>query len=336
VTSPETAAQAASGTPADKPLPRKLRHKQWSGAMLGLLIGVGGLVAGRLGHLYPHFDVFAQLGAQFVAMVIAFSIALFMVRYKGLIGVVLTTAMLIAYGAWPHLASAHLQQGPYILSAGERVLRVAHFNTYTNNGNSQAIANEVLRLDADVATLIEMNDAKKKAVLTLLKARYPHNFDCTGVDYCDMVIVSKYPIMSAGGMSLWEGPPIIKAVLGGEMTGVTVVGVHTTRFPFSNAQLSQIRALVKKLDEMPGKLVVIGDFNATPFSRITQTLEQGASLMRVTELPTWPTLIALPQLAIDHAFISRDFRVVGNQQIGEAAGSDHYPIVLTLAFKPAP
>jgi endonuclease/exonuclease/phosphatase family metal-dependent hydrolase len=65
-------------------------------------------------------------------------------------------------------------------------------------------------------------------------------------------------------------------------------------------------------------------------------LEQGANVKRLTELPTWPTHINLPQLAIDHIFATKNFHVVGKQQIGESVGSDHYPIVMTLALKRSP
>jgi endonuclease/exonuclease/phosphatase (EEP) superfamily protein YafD len=332
----EPLAQTQHNEGTAKPPIKKVRHRQWSGAILGLLIGIVGLAAGRLGQLYPHFDVFSQFGMQFVAMAVGFSVALFMARYKALIGVVLTVSAVVAYGAWPHLVSARLQQGPFMVSDGEVLLKVAHFNSYKNNAKYQVIADEVLRLDADVVTLVEVDSAKKKGLLPLLRARYPHIYDCAGIDFCNMAIVSKYPITSAGGSGVWEGAPHLYVALGGKMKGITIFGVHMTRFPYSNAQIAQARALAKTLDETSGRLIVLGDFNATPFSRVTRTIEQGAALMRVTELPTWPTTVHLPQLAIDHAFVSKDFRVAGNQQIGEAAGSDHYPILLTLAFKPTP
>jgi len=51
---------------------------------------------------------------------------------------------------------------------------------------------------------------------------------------------------------------------------------------------------------------------------------------RLTELPTWPSAVELPQLAIDHIFATQGIRVLAKQQIGKPAGSDHYPIVMTL------
>jgi endonuclease/exonuclease/phosphatase (EEP) superfamily protein YafD len=314
----------------------KLRHRQWGAAMLFLLVSVGGLIGGRLGHLYPVFDVFAQFGMQFMAMALAFSLALLMPRYKAIFGVALTCALLAAYGAWPHLVSSQLQNGPFQLAPGERTLRIAHFNTLERNKSNAAVAAEILRLDPDVADLVEMSDDKKLAILPVLKTKYPYIFDCAGITYCDMAIASKYPIASADGNGTWIGAPYVRVTLGGDMAGITVVGVHTTRFPHSRSQLRQVRELSKRLENYPGDMIVMGDFNATPFSRVTTAFEDSANLMRLTELPTWPTYIDLPQLAIDHIFASKSFRVVGNQQIGEAAGSDHFPILMTLAIKRTP
>ena len=323
----------AGNTVAKRNVPR---HREWGSAWFFMLIGVGGLAAGRLGHLYPHFDVFSQFGAQFVALVAAFAVSLFFARFKTLIGLAIWCGLLAAYSAWPHIVSAKLQQGPYPLQKGELSLRVAHFNTFKNNDDYGAIVTEVKRLDADVIVLVEMSQKKKNAVVPALASLYPHVYDCKGGRYCDMAILSKITIDSADGMGEWVGPPYIRANLGGAYRGVTVYGVHTTRFPHSRAQLTQARELVKLLETSPGHEIVVGDFNATPFSRITKIVEEGAALMRLTELPTWPAQHQMPQLAIDHAFAATHFRVVANQQIGNAAGSDHYPIMLTLAFKPVP
>ncbi len=329
-------AQDVSLDQTQNPATRKPRHRQWGAAVFLLLVSIAGLIGGRLGHLYPLFDVFAQFGMQFIALAVGCSLAMFLVRYKAIFGIGLTIALLAAYGAWPQVVSAKLQQPPYPLAAGEKVLRVAHFNTYKNNFDFAAIVAEVLRLDADVVSLVEMSDEKKRSVLTTLKAKYPFTYDCKGVFFCELAVISKYPIIETDANANWAGAPHIRATLGGAMAGVTVVAVHTTRFPHSRWQLLQVKELGKKLETISGELVIMGDFNATPFSRITASMEQGANVVRLTELPTWPSFIQLPQLAIDHIFASKGFRVVGNQQIGNSAGSDHYPILMTLALKREP
>lgn len=313
--------------------PKKPRHRQWSGVVVGLLFGIGGLTAGRLGQLYPHFDVFSQFGLQFLAICVAFICAIFFSRFKTLVGIVLTIALLALYSAWPHMVSNELQDRNFKLATGEQPLRLAHFNTFKNNKDYAAIVAEVLRLDADVVGLLEMSTEKKNAILPKLLEKYPYQSDCLQKQYCDQAIVSKIPFGLTAAQSLWDGPPYVMIKLGSNFSDVSIYSVHTTRFPHSRAQLKQITALTKLLENEPGQKIVMGDFNATVFSRVLSTLEKGAGLQRITDLPTWPAQYQMPQLAIDHIFISDGFRVVGNQQIGASAGSDHFPIIATVALR---
>ena len=318
---------------ADFATPTRRKHRQWGGAFLGLLFGMAGLTLGRLGQLYPAFDVFAQFSAQLIFVVFAFAFATFMPKYKALIGIVLFIMMCVAYGAWPIYFSGDVTKGPFPMAAGERAIRVAHFNTYIRNTDLAATAREIERLDADVVTLVEFDGSKRPVLQNLLRS-YPFQYICDDVPYCHLAIVSKHPILAVSAKGLWDGPAFINAKLGGAMQGLTVYGVHTTRFPRSRAQLRQIRAMVRHLEGQTGDMIVMGDFNATPFSRITTTLEQGAGLSRVTHMPTWPSTYGLPQLAIDHVFVSPNIRVLADQQVGNPSGSDHFPIVMTLGYTP--
>jgi endonuclease/exonuclease/phosphatase (EEP) superfamily protein YafD len=317
--------------PEPKP-PR--RHSEWGGTLIGLLGGLGGLLAGRLGQLWPAFDVFAQFGAQFLFGTFAFVIATFMPRRKAFYGILLTGLFCLSYGLWPHYLSSQLQKGPYVLADGEKVLRVGHFNMHVDNGNVRDIEDEILRLSPDVITLIEFFE-NKQALLPNLSAAYPYQFDCSGIPACHMAILSKYPLANAEAKTMWVGPPMLRATLAaGPAEGVTVVGVHTTRFPHSRAQLRQASGLVEHLEGLSGDVIMMGDFNATPYSRVTSTIEEGLNLTRLTHLPTWPAHVDIPQLAIDHIFASANFRILAEQQIGKPSGSDHYPILMTLGFTP--
>jgi endonuclease/exonuclease/phosphatase (EEP) superfamily protein YafD len=84
---------------------------------------------------------------------------------------------------------------------------------------------------------------------------------------------------------------------------------------------------------MRGKVVVLGDFNATPFSRILAMIVHKSDLRRITSLPSWPTYAELPQLAIDHIFLSRDVRVLQQPRIGRPSGSDHYPLTAVIGVE---
>jgi endonuclease/exonuclease/phosphatase (EEP) superfamily protein YafD len=92
---------------------------------------------------------------------------------------------------------------------------------------------------------------------------------------------------------------------------------------------SQIEALTALVNEESGPTVVLGDFNATPFSLILKRFERGTGLRRLTALASWPSHVQLPQVAIDHIFVSPDIEASA-VRLGAAGGSDHYPVIADL------
>lgn len=296
---------------------------------LGLALGILGLIASRLGHLWIAFDVFAQFTLQFAVLTAAFLIGRLMPRARLFVAFLLIAAGLVAIGAWPHVASDR----PRVLAAlepGERQLKVATFNSRYDNPQVDAVKAEIARIDADIITLIEFGPSKRR-LLKELESQYPYRSECFAADNCYMAILSKLPMQSLGGRTGWKGPPLLMARLGPEAGNLLVMAVHTIRFPHSRAQFNQIKGLVELISTLPGRKLVMGDFNATPFSRITQTIERNTGMVRLTALPTWPTNLQLPQVAIDHIFASPDIRQLESEQIGEPAGSDHYPVSLKIA-----
>lgn len=321
--------------PPEPKTPKRRKHRDRSGAAIGLLLGLIGLFCARLGHIWIGFDIFAQFSVQFLFLVIACALGLASPRLKSLVAAVILTVLVAGYSAWPHYVSANAVAKLSPLEPSERALKVASFNTYFNNQDFAAIAHEVLRLDADVMTLIEF-ESDRQPVLDQLRSRYPYQVTCWNVNGCDFAIVSKTPLSDVTGNRYWDGPAIITAKLGPEYGGVTIVGVHTSRFPHQRSQLKQVMALINYIETVPGQIILMGDFNATPFSRITQTIVDGLDYKRLTYLPTWSATYGLPQLAIDHIFVSHKIRALSQQQIGEYAGSDHFPITMTLAVPTAP
>jgi endonuclease/exonuclease/phosphatase (EEP) superfamily protein YafD len=314
-----------------EPPPKKKRRRFSFATALLLLIGLGGLIASRLGNLWPEFDVFAQFTVQFACVTIAAALAMLLPRFKFLAALVLLIAMIVGYGAWPLIVSGGLPQQMAAVNANERLLSISSFNTHAENKNPESIEASIRKLNTDVVVLLEV-EKSRLLMLENLRKDWPFQYPCHSVDeHCKMAIISRTPLYDTSAQTLWEGPPNIKASLGPEFGGVTIVGVHTTRFPHSRAQLKQVRALVKSLEQFTGPIIVAGDFNATPYSRVITTMAEGSGLVRHTNLPTWPAWLQIPQLAIDHIFASSTLRPLGKQIIGDAAGSDHFPVSMTFA-----
>ena len=301
---------------------------------LGLFLGLGGLIGSRLGLLWIAFDVFSQFTLQFAVIAAAFFIGLLLPRARLLGAFLVIIIGLLGVGTWPHLAS-RVPMTLGVALPGERVLKVASFNTFWDNEQVGAVQAEILRLDADVISLIEMGP-KKQRIIAAVKHRYPYHTDCYDLEYCNFVILSKLPITQSAARALWDGPPFIRAKLGPEAGGLTILGVHTIRFPHSRAQFRQITELGKLIEQLPGRKLVMGDFNATPYSRIMRSLEDRANLRRLTSLPSWPSHAGLPQIAIDHILVSPGIKIVESERIGEPAGSDHFPVSLRIAVPVSP
>jgi endonuclease/exonuclease/phosphatase (EEP) superfamily protein YafD len=306
---------------------KRKRHRQWSGAALGVLAGLFGLFMARLGHLWVGFDVFSQFSLQAVFLTLAMAAGLALPRFKSLAGVVFFVVAVVGYSLWPQIAASNVE-GP--TPAGHKRLKVAHFNTLITNSNLDAIQTTILAMDADVMDFVEITE-DKLVVFAALRAKYPYQMDCFDIVNCDAVIISKFPLSDRIAKGSWLGAPFISASLGEEFGNVRVFGFHTTRFPHSRAQFTQIRESVKFIETLASQIVVMGDFNATPFSRMTELVSRGLNLRRLTNLPTWPATHSLPQLAIDHIFVSQNIKAINSEEIGDSAGSDHYPIMITLA-----
>lgn len=319
----------SAAQPEGSPRKKKRRATGANECALGLLLGLLGLALSRAGQLWVGFDVFAQFTLHFILLSAASLIGLLMPRAKLTVALLLVLAGLIGIGIWPHVAS----RSPQVVEtpgAGERALTVASFNTLYVNADAAALQAEIERIDADIITLIELGPDKKQ-MMEALKARYPYQADCFTIDFCRLAILSKLPIAASEGQGTGEGPSYIRARLGAEVGGLTVMGVHTIRFPHARTQFRQVTELARLVERLPGRKLVMGDFNATPFSRIVSVMEDAANLRRVTDLPSWPAQAGLPQIAIDHIFLSPGLKLLEKARIGEAAGSDHYPVIARIA-----
>jgi endonuclease/exonuclease/phosphatase (EEP) superfamily protein YafD len=314
------------GKPEQKP---RKKSKGYGFAALGLLAGLLGLIASRLGQLWIAFDVFAQFTLQFVFLTMAFAMAMLVPRFKVLAGVVFFVMMLVGYGSWPSL-NAGKAASVIAAEPGRKLLRVASFNSHLINTEQDAQIKSIRDMAADVVILLEAGP-EKRPIFDALKAEYPHQFDCNVNQHCKMAILSKTPLSETGFRVQWEGPPHIRASLGPDYGNVTLVGVHTIRFPYSRAQMKQANALVKELESITSGIIMTGDFNATPYSRIIKTIADGTGMIRHTNLPTWPAWVSLPQLAIDHMFTSPQITAASGQGIGDAANSDHLPITMVFS-----
>ncbi|MCA8973164.1 MAG: endonuclease/exonuclease/phosphatase family protein, partial [Planctomycetes bacterium] len=103
-------------------------------------------------------------------------------------------------------------------------------------------------------------------------------------------------------------------------------------------QQAQMDDLASAIEQTGGPLLVVGDFNSTPWSYALRALTARTGMVRETRnLVTWPLsfggddgLIRLfPFLPLDHV-LSRGINVQ-SVRTGADDGSDHLPVVFTFS-----
>ena len=223
----EMRSRAETGAPAPDSAAlkaAKARRRGRKACAWVFLLGLAGLAAGQLGVLWIDFDVFAQFTLQFGIIAIAGLIGFVLRRGRTLTTLVLIILGYIGVGLWPHIASYGAVSPASGLTAEGRVLRILSFNASLQNLNGEAVAKEVERHTPDIVVLIE-SGSEKRQVFERLRASFPYQVNCLEIAYCDMAVLSKYPIAEHEGHVLWRGPPTIRAIFGPELNGLSVFGV---------------------------------------------------------------------------------------------------------------
>ncbi len=216
--------------------------------------------------------------------------------------------------------------------ANTKRVKLMTFNTLLRNKNWQAIVKEIKRADPDIVTMMEFGQ-EKAGMLKALKKEYPYQLSCFNQTSCNLTIFSKFRFSDSIIRVRWHGPPYARVTFGKELGNLNLYAVHTIRPPHYRAHYKQIGALSRAINEQDGLKIVMGDFNSTPFSRTLNTFSRRTKLKRLTDTPTWPTaFLKLPQIAIDHIFVSPEIEMLSPPRLGKNAGSDHFPVNTIVAI----
>lgn len=307
---------------------RRSRRRGRFASLLVILLCIGLFALGEAAPQWPVLDVLRQFRLQLGLGMGAFALAFLMPRARVLSGIVLFILGLIAVGIWPQLHSDRPDEIAAIV--GARAVKVMSFNMSVLNRRLDLVEAEVRRIDPDILTLVEMGP-EQLALMDRLKARYPFTTDCREVPGCYFAILSRFPFRDLAVERDWRSGPFLAVRFGPELDGLAVFGVHTLRFPHVKEQLIQYRTLAARIRGIAGAKIVMGDFNATGFSSGLARFARESGLRRRTWLPSWPSVARLPQLGIDHVFTSESVTPLTPGRIGRYAGSDHYPIYISLA-----
>jgi endonuclease/exonuclease/phosphatase (EEP) superfamily protein YafD len=210
-------------------------------------------------------------------------------------------------------------------------LKVVQFNVWHSNTQLERVADWLVRENPDVVIFEESRSELREAV----EAKGVWRLAARGGD---VTIYSK--TRSLGAKAKRSGEPIASATFRDRHGRFSVVGAHYD-WPTDMAdQQAQEQRLAQAI-AVAGRerTIVAGDFNSTPWSFSRRRWDKTFGLIRRDRAVfTWPAmqykrlrwLGIFPFLPIDHVYAGSGWATVKVER-GPRLGSDHYPVIVTLA-----
>lgn len=293
-----------------------------------VVVGLAAAVAGAFVPVWPlnlleHFWV--QLGAG-GAVLVALAAALRLRHFDLAAVATLVCAVQLA----PDLVSV-----PRPLPSQAAPLRVLLANVHTQSTGFAEVRRLIDELSPDVIGLVEVDRRWLDALAPSL-AGYAARIEQPRSDNFGVALYARGAL--TGSIERFAGElPSVVARLAVDSVQVDLVLVHPPP-PISAAMLAdqrgQLAAVAARVGQLTGPVIVMGDFNATPWSRPFRELvartglcdsRAGFGLGR-----SYPSDGAIVRIPIDHVLTSCSIGVRDRRVLGDV-GSDHLPVVVDLA-----
>lgn len=223
-------------------------------------------------------------------------------------------------------------------SAPLKTLKIVLANVNSQNRDYEKLVAYVKAKTPDLFGLIEINDAWIEG-LTPLAGQYHH--------------VGAFPHEGNFGLGLFSRVPLTsQALVHYGATGIPSVEVHlnvaardvllllTHPYPPVHRKLyglrnDQLEKIAAALEKSATPKIVMGDFNATPFCWVMKNFLERLRLQDSRRgfgyQATWPSILGVLGIPIDHVLLSHDWVVVA-REVGPDIGSDHRPVYVEIGF----
>ncbi|QHV93636.1 endonuclease/exonuclease/phosphatase family protein [Spirosoma endbachense] len=181
-----------------------------------------------------------------------------------------------------------------------------------------------------------LNQAKELARLTGMNFFFSKAIDHQGGDY-GVAVLSRFPILDSTRFIL----PIDPAI-GGEVRTIAAITVEVAKgkkIIFASThldlkepnRLTQSELIIRHFKETGLPMILGGDFNALPGSKVIGLFDQNFTRSCQTCLPTIP--VVNPNRTIDFVMYKPDgtFKSLSTKVIDEQYASDHLPVLVELS-----
>ena len=314
---------------------------RWSAIVLSITVGY--LLLALLPLLWPGWwfaDLLANLRIQLVIAAVVLALGLLLNGcWKTFLLLVLLTAYHVSWFVMPTAVSRTDATLPGTIT-------VMAANVFTNNQNYDQIERQFRDSECDIVAVSELSFGLAKHLQDSFVTDYPHfiEFPADRGNF-GIGMYSRLPLDNASIEFLTDDsiPTVIGDVQAGEKT-FHIVGVHTLppigrqNFEHRNRHLDLIAKHVKQQKEQAADtaVIVMGDFNLTPWSPVFTTFLNDSQLNQTTAggpfQPTWYRWPAFPfGLVLDHVLLS-DQLVCVSRTIGDSVGSDHRFVTVNVGW----
>ncbi|MEM9808919.1 MAG: endonuclease/exonuclease/phosphatase family protein, partial [Cyanobacteria bacterium P01_D01_bin.56] len=275
--------------------------------------------------LLPYFSTIALLGFLWVLLLPALR--------KQRLRLAIATLLLIL--CWTPILSWLGLPAPSTPADG---IKVMTYNLWISNPKINAIEQSIRDENPDILFLSEVSQETMDQLRSRLD--YAHSYRTTG---SNNALFSRYPILEATtedfGVKTRGRTFNLVAKLQVEENTVTVIGVHPP-VPilrnFFHIRNHQLDTLIHASQEIEGELIVLGDFNTTPWSPYFERFERQSQLQNAGcghgIWATWYFNQTLKtryiKIPIDH-IMTRGFKSL-KTWTGNTGGSDHKPLITVL------
>jgi endonuclease/exonuclease/phosphatase (EEP) superfamily protein YafD len=221
--------------------------------------------------------------------------------------------------------------------SGKIPLQVAFLNKLYSNTNYEDLNKKIDQNNPDIIGFSEMKNIDRSNIPAL--ENYPYWFSKNSRDGATISFYSKYPAETDNGaMNLQFVLPVVVEVSGSKYH----VFVTHPFPPASNSWVrernSDLNAMATYINTLPSgeqkNVLVLGDFNLSPWSRTYQTLAANMPFIKDTERGagmqfSWHGQFI--QTEIDHIFVPASSKIESFQSI-YVPGSDHNMLFAKLAI----
>ena len=288
-------------------------------------------VATSFDFAHRNIELFSHFRLQYLAVSLLLLIAFAVLRNPVYAALLLVSTVLNASFVLPWYFGG-------VAVEGDTTLKLLHANVLSRNDDYERLFALIEAEQPDVIFLQEVTASWRDAV-ERLHEDFPYNYVEAREGNFGIAMFSRLALDSVTHI---DSPPFSYPTILARMTvngeSLTFVNTHPMiplSRPFYEARNQQIRSIADLVNQLRGSVILIGDFNTSPWTRPYRALEESTGLRNTQRglgiRPTWPTFMPLAMIPIDHALVSENVGIV-ETRTGPRIGSDHLPLIITVAL----